>query len=217
LQQELANAKQQVEDMAINVQTLQDQNSLLKAQNSTVSNSKVSHNGHPQSAPNPVDHQELRQKNSVIEKLEKELRVRDDIIHELEVRLTLPSNSDDLMNINNEETIDYSIEIKNLQTQLEALQKALANKDNEIEALNIALENRNQVPLTNGNDDKVNEDKENEYAKLKESFSTLQSEQEDLLMMLSEQDVKLRGYKKIIKGLGHPLSEDEDDDLDLSD
>ena len=89
-------------------------------------------------------HQELRQKNSVIEKLEKELRVRDDIIHELEVRLTLPSNSDDLMNISNEETIDYTIEIKNLQTQLEALQKALANKDNEIEALNIALENRNQ-------------------------------------------------------------------------
>ena len=55
LQQELANAKQQLEDMAINVQTLQDQNSLLKAQNSTVANSTASHNGHPQSAPNPVE------------------------------------------------------------------------------------------------------------------------------------------------------------------
>ena len=45
-----------------------------------------------------------------------------------------------------------------------------------------------------------------------------QSEQEDLLMMLSEQDVKLRGYKKIIKGLGQSISDDDDDlDLELSD
>ena len=35
LQQELVKAKQLTEDMAINVQTLQDQNSLLKAQNNT--------------------------------------------------------------------------------------------------------------------------------------------------------------------------------------
>ena len=88
--------------------------------------------------------QELREAKYFIEKLEKELRVRDDIIHELEVRLTLPSNSDDLLNCSSEDTIDYTIEIKNLQTQLEALQKALAHKDNEIDALNIALENRAQ-------------------------------------------------------------------------
>ena len=86
----------------------------------------------------------IREAKYFIEKLEKELRVRDDIIHELEVRLTLPSNSDDLLNCSSEDTIDYTIEIKNLQTQLEALQKALAHKDNEIDALNIALENRAQ-------------------------------------------------------------------------
>ena len=34
LQQELQNAKQQLEEMTISVQTLQDQNSLLKSQNS---------------------------------------------------------------------------------------------------------------------------------------------------------------------------------------
>ena len=57
-----------------------------------------------------------------------------------------------------------------------------------------------------------------ELVKLKAAFTTLQSEQEDLLMMLSDQDVKLKGYKKTIKGLGQPISdEDEDLDLDLSD
>ena len=71
------------------------------------------------------------------------------------------------------------------------------------------------APLTNGSDAQVQEaEGKAELAKVKEAFSTLQSEQEDLLMMLSEHDVKLRGYKKIIKGLGQSIS-DEDDDLDL--
>ena len=74
--------------------------------------------------------------------------------------------------------------------------------------------------ITNGSDAQVQENAEEkaELAKVKEAFSTLQSEQEDLLMMLSEQDVKLRGYKKIIKGLGQSISDDDDDlDLELSD
>ena len=54
LQQELANSKQQAEDMAINVQTLQDQNSLLKAQNNNSAVSVVPHNGMPKSVPDPA-------------------------------------------------------------------------------------------------------------------------------------------------------------------
>ena len=75
------------------------------------------------------------------------------------------------------------------------------------------------APLTNGSDAQVQEaeGQKAELAKVKEAFSTLQSEQEDLLMMLSEQDVKLRGYKKIIKGLGQSISDDDDLDLELSD
>ena len=58
------------------------------------------------------------------------------------------------------------------------------------------------APLSNGEGKEKEEEIESkEFSKLKEAFSTLQSEQEDLLMMLSEQDVKLRSYKKIIKGL----------------
>lgn len=122
---------------------------------------------------------------SEVERLEKELRVRDDIIHELEVRLTLPNfqNSD-------------SIEVQNLQTQLDALQTILAKKDNEIEA------------LKNGDD---------ELNTLKCDFASLQSEQEDLLMMLSDQDLKIREYKKKLKLLGALENGGESDDEDLSD
>merc|ERR1712228_661321 len=95
----------------------------------------VPHNG----LTNPVCNDEGRKAKETIERLEKELRVRDDIIHELEVRLTLPPNSDDLLN-GGGDTPDYTIEMKNLQTQLEALQTALAHKDNEIDALKVASE-----------------------------------------------------------------------------
>ena len=73
--------------------------------------------------------------------------------------------------------------------------------------------------LNNGGDEVGQEASvHDELVKLKAAFTTLQSEQEDLLMMLSDQDAKLRGYKKTIKGLGQPISdEDEDLDLDLSD
>jgi len=222
LQQELAKAKQLTEDMAINVQTLQDQNSLLKAQNNTTNAITVPHNGLPsQSDPNHTRNDEAKKAKETIDKLEKELRVRDDIIHELEVRLTLPPNSEDMLN-GGGDTPDYTIEMKNLQTQLEALQTALAHKDNEIEALKVvaseaeAAANTISAPLSNGEGDQKDQEAENnEFSKLKESFSALQSEQEDLLMMLSEQDVKLRGYKKIIKGLGQAISDDDDEDLDL--
>ena len=63
------------------------------------------------------------------------------------------------------------------------------------------------APLSNGEGDQKGHEAEiKEFSKLKEAFSALQSEQEDLLMMLSEQDVKLRSYKKIIKGLGQAIS-----------
>ena len=111
LQQELAARNAKIEEMTVNLQTLQDQNSLLKAQQTNgnlESNRQILLNGH-QAA------QELELKIKV-DKLEKELKVRDDIIHELEVRLTTSPTPHSTSN-------DFSsIEVKTMQTQLEALQ-----------------------------------------------------------------------------------------------
>ena len=55
-------------------------------------------------------------------------------------------------------------------------------------------------------------------SELKEAFTALQNEQEDLLMMLSDQDLKLREYKKKLKNLGQTVSDEEDleEDDDLT-
>ena len=115
LQQELAARNAKIEEMTVNLQTLQDQNSLLKAQQTnngqlleSNKQQQILLNGH-QAA------QELELKIKV-DKLEKELKVRDDIIHELEVRLTTSPTPHSTSN-------DFSsIEVKTMQTQLEALQ-----------------------------------------------------------------------------------------------
>ena len=150
--------------------------------------------------------------------MEKELRVRDDIIHELEVRLTLPplpSHEDSSVghatSASGSHATSSAIEMQNMQAQLEALHAALAAKDNELETLKSAAMN------TNGDEHSDHGDPNAELVKLKAAYHVLQSEQEDLLIMLSDQDLKIREYKKKLKILGQPLPEDDEDDLGLSD
>jgi len=52
-----------------------------------------------------------------------------------------------------------------------------------------------------------------------DTIEGLRSEQEDLLVMLSDQEEKMAKYKGLLKGLNVAVSEDEDedeDDVDLS-
>ena len=147
-----------------------------------------------------------------IDNLEKELKIRDDIIHELEVRWTL----------NHDESSD--IEIINLQKQLEALQNVLAKRENEIEELkqyNRQIRETEVAKLTttgsavaavNGVNKTENCNNVEEKDDLKSAYETLQGEQEDLLLMLSDQDTKLNEYKKKLKSLGHPILDEEDEE-----
>jgi hypothetical protein len=272
LQHSLATSKQQLEDMTTSVQTLQDQNSVLKAQSQ--GDSTVSPNNGPL---NLKAHHgteiALKEAQSTIMKLEKELKVRDDIIHELEVRITLspPNNGSEdqpvinaievqnmqlqlyalqaalatreteietlkalksggdstgptttslMNNGSQDQPVNNALEVQQMQLQLYALQAALATRESEIETLK-ALKSTPPPPPTKTNGDLNHvEDtpSEHEPGNLQESYTALQSEQEDLLMMLSDQDSKLRDYKKKLKALGQAVEEDlADDDDYLSD
>merc|ERR1719273_2710661 len=137
------------------VQTLQDHSSLLKAQTSTAT--AAASNGYSSQA--KQDH-ELKEAKFNIQTLEKELRVRDDIIHELEVRLTLPMQTSTTPA--HAEDDSAAIEMQNLQVQLEALHAALATKDNEIEVLKSSTVVSNDLTC-NGQD----KDHSSELAKVK--------------------------------------------------
>lgn len=193
LQQELVSARQQAEEMASNVQALQDQNSLLRAHQQL----QMSQQLHQQpivvtNGPSAQgDNSEFEAK---IRKMEQELRARDEVIGELELRLaSLPDETVQVI-----PTEEESVEIQTLQKQLEGLRRVLAEKDDEIESLTSALKNSSSDE-TNGGD----------VVDYKEAFDALQAEQDDLLLMLSDQDAKLKDFAKRLAELGQPILEDD--------
>ena len=72
--------------------------------------------------------------------------------------------------------------------QIQALYATVAAKDAEIDRLNVLVE---------------------DFRSMKGDFEILRAEQDDLLMMLSDQDVKIGGYRKRLRALGETLDDDE--------
>ncbi len=72
----------------------------------------------------------------------------------------------------------------------------MAAKDAEIERLNEVRSN----PVGSG------ESSEQDF---RQAFDALQGEQDDLLLMLSDQESKINEFKKRLADVGHPVNEDE--------
>ena len=186
LQQTISTAKQQVEDLETSIQTLRDQNQLLKVSNKPPVSGAIITNGVADPTTtmqhccvNTTEEQEkLREAKN---KLEKELQLSKDIIHELEMRSgtggtnTTSSSSEGRCEEKQEK-------------QIQALYATVAAKDAEIDRLNVLVE---------------------DFRSMKGDFEILRAEQDDLLMMLSDQDVKIGGYRKRLRALGETLDDDE--------
>ena len=204
LQQALVSAKQQVEELESSIQTLQDQNQLLKASNKAPVASAAITNGGTEPSNAMAEHEvisneekeKLREAEDTRRKLEKELRLRDEIIMELEMRLqsgtvvagtNATSQTTDSASVEKQQQIEGDM----LQAQIHALYATVAAKDAEIDRLNGRVD---------------------EFRSMKGDFDVLRAEQDDLLMMLSDQDTKIDGYKNRLKALGETLGGDDDDD-----
>lgn len=201
LQQALASAKQQIEELESSIQTLRDQNQLLRSSNNAPIPSATIANG--EAAPsnpteehqgiNDEDKKTLREAEETKMKLEKEIRLRDEIIMELEMRL----QSDPAMAGTNAKSQtegtsseeQQRIEGAMLHSQIQTLYATVATKDEEIDRLNGLV---------------------NEFRSMKGDFEVLRAEQDDLLMMLSDQDSMIDRYKKRLKALGETLIGDGD-------
>ena len=203
LQQALVSAQQQVEELESSIQTLRDQNQLLKASNKAPVASAALTNGETElfnakDAQQVINNEQMEKVKEAEEsrtKLEKELRLRDEIIMELEMRLQSESvavGTNDTVQATQmpDEDKQQKIEGEMLQMQMQALYATVASKDAEIDRLNGLVD---------------------EFRSMKGDLEVLRAEQDDLLMMLSDQDSKMDGYKKRLKELGETLGGDDDD------
>ena len=51
-----------------------------------------------------------------------------------------------------------------------------------------------------------------QLTEMKSSFSALEEEQEDLLVCLADQDIKMKGYKQRLRELGQYVTDDEEEE-----
>lgn len=221
----MSNTNQALEEMETAMQTLRDQNSLLRAQ---VNQTPVTTNGliafgdqqHQPPTMNGIGSSSDNKNESSVggggdqkkteeekKQLERELKIRDEIIHELEMRLAdvktpplVPSSGGDLLSSG-----PTKIEVDMLNSQLQALQMTVANKEAELDRVQSELSDEKFKVIEQGDLMKA------QVSKALEELKEVKSEQEDLLLMLADQDVKLRDYRARLRALGQVV-EDEDDE-----
>lgn len=133
-------------------------------------------------------------------KMQLELQIRDDIIHELEMRLAeVPeANGQQQQQTPTAPKAPSQIEMETLNAQLAALQTSLGGKDSQLEALQGRLS-------------KAEEQRLSEAAEAKRQLEELRAEQEDLLVLLSDQDSKTREYRQRLRALGQEVEEEEEE------
>ncbi len=216
LQGELGLAKQKSDELLGTIQTLKDLNSVLRAQQAgTPSSKSAAENNGP-----GLDNNVAEKKNaapaantgfSAAEKasLERELKIRDDIIQELEIRLSGMSPSKEgtpetAVKVNGdskaggEEDRPTQAELDLLQSQVQALQHALGQKDAELDRSEAALQ---QAAATHRQElEQVQAQSAQETA----AKAADSSEQDDLLLLLANQDERLAAYRAKLQELGVP-------------
>jgi chromosome segregation ATPase len=147
--------------------------------------------------------------------MEVDLRARDTVIRELESRITSSQtfNSFPISNSSHGNTTENnsptSIEVEMMQQQLNTLQSTIGKRDEQIEQLNLQIR---ELKPSNSGDHEI----QNKYTNMKTAFDALQNEQDDLLIMLSDQDNKLELYKNKLREMGHNILSDDESQRQFS-
>uniref|UniRef100_T1IXS1 General vesicular transport factor p115 n=1 Tax=Strigamia maritima TaxID=126957 RepID=T1IXS1_STRMM len=199
LQSEHTKALQQLEEMNSTVQQLRDQTALLKA-----------HKGVPQNDLPVLNIQEIENLKLEIENKTKEVEERDRTIH---IMIAQQQNE-----TGDSETSVFSLQ--SLRDQISSLELQIKEKDVQLQQLEdnqTKKRNEDQVQQTipNRPEELTNDVKrlEEENVSLQLELDNIRKEQDDLLVLLSEQDTKINVYKSELKALGKQV-EDDDDEID---
>lgn len=215
LTEEVSRLRNDNEQLSSSVQQLSDQNALLKAQQSVVGAvhpSWTSHNASLAYAEEGYSPQMLHdlqrtndQLNYQIQEMSSEisrLRLSPPVIQEPFVSLNPTSTQHDqeLGNLRSENDFLRQEVSRLSQQQMQHQQSSFYTEPNASYSSNAGLSGHPSpsaplfVPASNSNNPEL---------------ESLKKEQEDLLLLLTDQDSKLREYKDRLRQVGHPVDDDE--------
>ncbi|CAG2105552.1 unnamed protein product [Medioppia subpectinata] len=199
LKEEHSRILMQMQEQSSHIQQLKDHNALLKAQKS----SPLSHTDPFASNASPVTNSnECNEHMIQIRNLMQDIQKRDNDIAFLRNELSLKVQE-------SQESGVQELQIESQNSQYESL----VNENRELHELTAKL--RDDLNVNEKNALKEMESIGSDRHKLESELDTVRKEQEDLLVLLTDQDSKLRQYKKKLKELGQTI--EDDDDIDIND
>ncbi|XP_055949873.1 general vesicular transport factor p115-like [Argiope bruennichi] len=194
-------SKTQVEDMSSTIQQLKDQNALLKAQRS------VSGNNSSQEVLQLK--QEIEQLKLKCDQQQLEISAKSEAVNQ-EVTTSLPTESKEKSSQCDEEKNHI---VSDLEKQLESCHAEISNLKEQLKEYEEKLQNSSTSETTSLALEEVNKQLTEECASLKEQLTLVKKEQEDILILLTEQSEKITDYKNRLRNLGQTVEDDDDDSL----
>jgi len=206
LQEEYNKAERQLQQQAVELTQLRAQIELSKGVSEETGESETQASL-LQAQLNPLK-QELSTKDQKIAELESELdslkseiaRVRADSKVEEFMALEASASVQTFQQLNNMTMID----LDQLRSQISTLQKENDSLKEE------AAQQRASKSLTNGTMGEPEDDEK----KINSEYQQLKLDYEDLLVLLEDQDIKIKEYKLRLKELGENVDDEEDDEDD---
>lgn len=205
LETECHNANKSIQEMTNIIQQLKDQNALLKARNAF-----SSANG-GNSSQNEEEYLKVKQcydeLKAKYEKLQHEVEEKSKILEkQILAEQAVSLKIDEERHAKEEELLKV---IKEQSDEISNLKLAVKNFENQLETLQ-SQNSQYQALLNDSHTAQV----ENET--VKDQLLLLQGEQEDLHVLIADQCTQLSAYRQRLKELGEQVSEDDEDDLDLT-
>ncbi|XP_076327390.1 general vesicular transport factor p115 isoform X1 [Tachypleus tridentatus] len=232
LKSENEKSQSHMEEMTSTIQQLRDQNALLKAQR--VASQSAERSGSPSSIDiNNLQH-EKEELQKQLENLEKNLKEQKDSYEKLKKELEEEKEKKQADAEKQEPLINDSELIGTLEHQrqeITELKQTINRLEEEVKTKNeisgekqgelskLAEEKRRlqqRLARVNDKNQKLEDEKSRilkEKQKIQEELDSTKKEQEDLLILLTEQDNKLTAYKKKLRELGEKVEDDDEDDL----
>lgn len=198
-------SKTQVEDMTSTIQQLKDQNALFKAQRS------VSGNNSSQEVLQLK--QEIEQLKNQCNQQQLEINAKNEEISQKEV-VSLSSEPKEKTSEQDEEAIR---KISDLESQLEVCQKEISSLKEELKETQEKLQKLPTSETDSSAPQETNEQLTKECDSLKKQLAIVKKEQEDILILLTEQSDEIAVYKKRLRNLGEKVEDDDDSINDETD
>ncbi|KAG8186280.1 hypothetical protein JTE90_004624 [Oedothorax gibbosus] len=199
-------SKSQVDDMSSTIQQLKDQNALFKAQRLNKNLEQSESNGDVIQLQQEIEFLkvQLSQKQLEINAKNEEITQKGSVDSSIESQI--PSENNEKMEERQRQVLELQTQLEKSRSEITSLKEELKESQEKIHTLSSS-----QKSITTLEEENMHLREERDS--LTEQLNAAKKEQEDILILLTEQSDQISEYKRRLRGLGQTVEDDDDDSL----